>query len=70
MIKTKSYNVEILETKQAELNSWVKHNVYEEVEDKDQKVVSVRWLLSQKFKGNKMKYKARLVDKGFEKDNL
>lgn len=70
MIETKSYNVEISETKQAELNSWVKHNVYEEVEDKDQKVVSVRWVLSQKFKGNKMKYKTRLVDNGFEKDNL
>ena len=49
-------NVEILEAKQAELNSWVKHNVFDEVEDRGQKVVSVRWLISQKFKDNKMKY--------------
>ena len=38
-------NVEILETKQAELNSWIKHNVYEEVKDRGQKVVSVRWVI-------------------------
>ena len=63
-------NVEILEAKQAELNSWIKHNVYEEIEDRGQKVVSVRWVISQKFNDNKMKYKARLVARGFEEDNL
>ena len=63
-------NVEILEAKQAELNSWIKHIVYEEVEDRDQKVVSVRWVISQKFKENKMKYKAHLLAIGFEEDNL
>ena len=45
-------NVEILEAKQA-INSWVKHNVYEKVEDSGQKVVSVRWVISLKFKDNK-----------------
>ena len=45
-------NVEILEIKQAELKSWIKHNVYEEVNDRGQKVVSVRWVISQKFKDN------------------
>ena len=63
-------NVEILEAKQAELNSSVKYNVYEEVEDRSQKVVSVRWVIFQKFKDNKMKYKAHLVARGFEEDNL
>ena len=63
-------NVEILEAKQAELNSWIKHNVYEEIEDRGQKVVSVRWVISQKFKDNKLDYKARLVVRGFEEDNL
>ena len=63
-------NVEILEATQAELNSWIKQNVYEEVEDRGQKVVSVRWLISQKVKDNKMKYKAGLVARGFEEDNL
>ena len=46
------YNVEILEAKQA-INSWVKHNVYEKVEDSGQKVVSVRWVISLKFKEKK-----------------
>ena len=63
-------NVEILEAKQAKLNSWVKHNVYEEVEDRGQKVALVRWEISQKFKDNKMKYKARLVTCGIGEDNL
>ena len=62
-------NVEILEAKQA-INSWVKHNVYEKVEDSGQKVVSVRWVISLKFKDNKKKYKAHLVARGFEEVNL
>ena len=63
-------NVEILEAKQGQLNSWIKHNVYEEVEDRGEKVVSVRWVICQKFKDNKIKYKERLVARGFEEDNL
>ena len=63
-------NVGILEAKHAELNSCIKQNVYEEAKDKDQKVVSVRWVISQKFKGNKMKYKACPVARGFEENNL
>ena len=62
-------NVEILEAKQA-INSWVKHNVYEKVEDSGQKVVSVRWVISLKFKDNKKKYKAHLVARAFEEVNL
>ena len=61
LIAIPSDNNEILEAKQAKLNSWVKHNVYEEVEDRGQKVASVRWEISQTFKDNKMKYKARLL---------
>ena len=63
-------NVEILEAIQAELNSWIRHNVYEEVEDRGQKAVSGRWVISQKFKDNKMKYKPHLVARVFEEDNL
>ena len=39
-------NVEILEAKQAELRNWTTHNVYEEDDDNDQKVISLRWDLS------------------------
>ena len=71
MIATPSdNNVEISIAKQAELNSWIKHDVYEEVEDRSQKVVSIRRVISQKFNDNKMKHKARLVARGFEEDNL
>ena len=43
-------DIEILEAKQTELNSFVKHNVYGEEEKRGQnsisKVVSVRWVIS------------------------
>ena len=70
IVTPSDHNVEILEAKQTELNSWIKYNVYEEVEDRGQNVVSVRWIISQKFKDNEMKYKARLVARRFEVDNL
>ena len=53
-------SVEILEAKQA-LTNWRKHNVYDETEDVGQRVILVRWVIKQKFKNNKMIYKARLV---------
>ena len=37
LIANPSYNVDILEAKQTELNIWEKHDVYEEVQEKDQK---------------------------------
>ena len=37
-------NIEILQAKQVELQNWNKHKVYEEVEDNDQRVISVRWV--------------------------
>ena len=46
---TSDNNVEILEAKQAELNSWVKHDVYEEIADRG-KIGNIQqnWLLAQK----------------------
>ena len=46
LIADSSDNVEILEVKQAELQNWTTHNVYEEVDDNYQKVISLRWVLS------------------------
>ena len=48
-----NYSVEILEAEQAELTYWRKHNVYDETEDVGQRVISVRWVITQKFKNNK-----------------
>ena len=62
--------VEILDAEQAELTNWRKHNVYDETEDVGQRVILVRWVIKQKFKNNKMIYKARLVARGFEEENL
>ena len=44
--------------------------MYEEVKDSGQKVTSVRWVITQKYRGSKMTYKARLVAKEFEEKNL
>ena len=60
-------SVEILEAKQIELTNWRKH-VCNETEDVGQRVISVRWVIKQKFKNNKMTYKARLVARGFEEN--
>ena len=44
------------------------NNVYDETKDVGQKVILVRWVITQKFKNNKMIYKARLVAREFEEN--
>ena len=63
-------NVKILEAKQVEHTTPKKHNVYDESEDVGQRLISVRWVITQKFKNNKMIYKASLLARGFEEENL
>ena len=70
LIADSSDNVEILEAKQAESRNWTTRNVYEEVDDNDQKVISLRWVLSQKYKESGIVYKPRLVARGFGEYNL
>ena len=50
-------SIEILEAKQVELTNWRKRNVYDETEDVGQRVILVKWVITQKFKNNKMIYK-------------
>ena len=59
---------EKLQSKLKELESWKDHKVYEEVEDQDQKCMSMRWVLKQKQKEDKTFIKARLCVRGFEED--
>ena len=66
VIADSSDSVYILEAKQAELRNWTTHNVYEEVYDNDQKVISLRGIFSQKYKDSGIVYKTRLVARGFE----
>ena len=63
-------NIEILQAKETQLKNWITDNVYEEVEDSGKKVISVHWVITQKFKDNEMRYKARLAVRGFEEENL
>ena len=57
---------DIQEAKKAELDSWLKREVYDEVVDKGQSSVSVRWVITPKIVDGKMTTKARLVAKGFQ----
>ena len=50
-------NVEILEAKQVELGNWTNHSVYEEGDDNDQKVISLRWVLCQMYNDSGIVYK-------------
>ena len=44
--------------------------MYEDVDDNDQKVISLRWVLNQKYKDSGIVYKAHLVGRGFEEEHL
>ena len=57
---------ETLNAKYKELESWKKNEVYEEVEDKGQYCVSVRWVVTPKIIEGKLQTKARLCARGFE----
>ena len=63
-------NIDTIWAKIAELENWQKHCAYEEVDDIGQKKVSIRWLVSQKYKNEDVTYKVRLVAWGFEEENL
>ena len=49
-----------------EIKKWRDNEVYEEVVDVGQRVISVRWVVTEKFKRGVLVTKARLVARGFE----
>lgn len=60
-------NIDTLKAKNVvELEDWKIHNVYKEVEDKGEKFLSVRWVITPKYKDKNIEYKASLVARGFE----
>ena len=63
-----SYNnsTEAMDAMFRELQKWRDYEVYEEVEESNQKTISVRWVLTEK----EGKVKARLVARGFEDKDL
>ena len=57
---------DLTNAKKSELDSWKKHQVYDEVENTGQKCISVRWVITPKLKNGQLYTKARLCARGFE----
>ena len=64
------YNNEAVnQAKDKELKNWLHNEVFEEVESSEgQKVISVRWVITEKLQDGEKIVKARLVARGFEED--
>ena len=56
----------IEEAKQTELTNWLEEDVYEEIDDCNQRYMSVRWVISKKLVDDRWATKARLVVRGYE----
>ena len=63
-------NIDILKAKSVEFENRQKHCVYDEVDDIGQTTVSMRWLVSKKYKNEDVTYKVRLVPRGFEEEHF
>ena len=61
---------EVIAAKNKEIENWRENDVYEEVEDRGQESMSVRWVITEKVKSNKTVVKARLVARGFEEESI
>ena len=55
--------------KREELQKWKQMDVYSEVENRGQQLISCRWVCTEKVKGGSLVCKARLVARGFEEDS-
>ena len=54
--------------KEKEIQNWKENDVFEEVEDRRQKAITVRWVITEKVKYGQIVTKARLVARGFEEN--
>ena len=61
--------LEIDKAKSTEISNWRKREVFEEVEDKGQKTISTRWIITEKIGRTGKNIKARLVARGFEEES-
>ena len=59
-------NDEVTVAKELEIQKWRDNEVYEEVVDVGQKIITVRWVVTESFKNGTLATKARLVARGFE----
>ena len=61
-------DAQVLAAKLAELQSWEDRGVSEPVKSQNQKVVSTRWVITEKEKRGQRICKTRLVARGFEEE--
>ena len=54
--------------KNKEIQNWIDNKVFTEVDDINQDVITVRWVITNKIKEGIPVVKARLVARGFEED--
>ena len=66
---TKLNDSNVEEAKLNELRKWKEHEVYQEVENEGQPLISTRWVCTEKDSGKGKIIKARLVARGSEEDN-
>ena len=60
---------EVVDAKSKEHDNLIRNNVYTEVPLDGQKVISTRWVFTEKIVEGKKTIKARLVARGFEEDS-
>ena len=60
---------EVIKAKQVELQNWKDIEVHEEIEDQGQKVISTRWVITEKICEGQKGAKARLVARGLEDED-
>lgn len=54
------------QAKLREMSNWTANDVFQEVDDLGQRCISLRWIITEKFKDGNPLIKARLVARGFE----
>ena len=60
---------EVVDAKSKEHDHLIRNNIYTEVPLNEQKVISTRWVFTEKIVEGKKSIKARLVARGFEEDS-
>ncbi len=53
-------NEAVMEDKDSEIDKWAYNEVFEEVEFKDKKMISVRWIITEKIKDKNKFYKSKI----------
>ena len=60
---------DITNAKLDELNKWKTHEVYNAVDNCNEKFLDLRWVFSERYVNGELNVKTRLVAKGFQEDN-